>query len=432
MLELSKSLETRLGQVLIRKKICSLRQVNMALAEQRHQRRQQVRVPLGQTLMKSGCLQEAELREALAEVGVLQLYCETCELETELATYRSDRDDPCPECQQPRVIRDPDAPRKPLVTQAESVPDDSVSASSDSCFPGMSPPSSPQRDSSRDTAIGKVLGGCQIEAKIAHGGMGVVYRAIQLNLGRVVAVKVLSEDLARDTNFVRRFLQEARAAAQLNHGSIVHINDVGEQQGVFYFVMEYVDGENLKEVLQTRGRLEIVETVEVMIQVCRALRHAHSRRIIHRDIKPENIMIAKDGGVKLADLGLAKRVSEKSGGLTHAGSILGTPFYMPPEQAKDFSKVDERSDVYSLGVTIYRVLTGKVPFYGRSPIEVMIKALDGKKTSMRELRQDIPEEIERLVDRMMARTSEDRHQSIDEVLDELMRIDVALKSAHMM
>ena len=262
--------------------------------------------------------------------------------------------------------------------------------------------------------------------------MGVVYRAIQLNLGRVVAVKVLSEDLARDTNFVRRFLQEARAAAQLNHGSIVHINDVGEQQGVFYFVMEYVDGENLKEVLQTRGRLEIVETVEVMIQVCRALRHAHSRRIIHRDIKPENIMIAKDGGVKLADLGLAKRVSEKSGGLTHAGSILGTPFYMPPEQAKDFSKVDERSDVYSLGVTIYRVLTGKVPFYGRSPIEVMIKALDGKKTSMRELRQDIPEEIERLVDRMMARTSEDRHQSIDEVLDELMRIDVALKSAHMM
>ena len=428
MSESSKSFETRLGQVLIRKKVCSLLQVNEALSEQRRQRRKKVRVPLGQILIKSGHLEETKLRQALAEVGALKLFCESCELETELRTYRSDRDGRCPDCGGPRILRDPAEVRKTPVMHAAAMPEASVMAPTSSGQQSRSPSSTSQRDS----FLGKVLGGCQIESKIAHGGMGVVYRAVQLNLGRVVAVKVLGEDLARDTNFVRRFLQEARAAAQLNHGGIVHINDVGEQQGVFYFVMEFVDGQNLKEVLKTRKQLDIVETVEIMIQICQALRHAHSRGIIHRDIKPENIMITKDGGVKLADLGLAKRVSEKSAGITHAGSILGTPFYMPPEQAKDFSKVDQRSDVYSLGVTIYRVLTGKVPFYGRSPIEVMIKALDGKKTPMRELRGDIPEDVERVVDRMMSRLPEERHQSIEEVLDELMRIGVALKSAQMM
>ena len=280
-----------------------------------------------------------------------------------------------------------------------------------------------------DSYIGKVLGGCQIESKIAHGGMGVVYRAVQLNLGRIVAIKLLSEDLAKDRSFVRRFLQEARAAAQLNHGGIVHINDVGEQQGVFYFVMEFVDGQNLKEILEVRKYLDIGETIEIMIQVCHALRHAHSRGIIHRDIKPENIMITRDGVVKLADLGLAKRVSDKSVDITHAGSILGTPFYMPPEQAKDLSKVDERSDIYSLGVSMYRMISGKVPFYGRSPIEVLIKVLDGKKAPMHELRQDVPKEVETLVDVMMQRLPDERFQSVEDVLEELVRVDVLLKSA---
>ena len=422
----SKSLETRLGQVLIRKKSCSLREVNEALAEQRRGRRGESYLPLGEILMRSGVLQEAHLREALAELGAQDLLCETCGHQEHVSTCRTEVDDACPQCGNDRVSTDPEEFSGGVINLWTEQDDSHVLETTDG-VETVAAESRPLCDGA--SYIGKVLGGCQIESKIAHGGMGVVYRAVQLNLGRIVAIKLLSEDLAKDRSFVRRFLQEARAAAQLNHGGIVHINDVGEQQGVFYFVMEFVDGQNLKEILEVRKYLDIGETIEIMIQVCHALRHAHSRGIIHRDIKPENIMITRDGVVKLADLGLAKRVSDKSVDITHAGSILGTPFYMPPEQAKDLSKVDERSDIYSLGVSMYRMISGKVPFYGRSPIEVLIKVLDGKKAPMHELRQDVPKEVETLVDVMMQRLPDERFQSVEDVLEELVRVDVLLKSA---
>jgi serine/threonine-protein kinase len=271
-----------------------------------------------------------------------------------------------------------------------------------------------------DPHIGKVLGGCQLTERIARGGMGVVYRAKQLNLGRVVAVKVLSDELASDATFVRRFVQEARSAAQLSHGNVVHVNDVGECQGIFYFVMEYVDGQNLREILRDQAQLPIPRALEITLQVCHALRHAHQKGIIHRDIKPENIMLTRDGVVKLADLGLAKRTAtDNSANLTMAGAVLGTPYYMAPEQAKDFSKVDHRSDIYSLGVTLYRMITGKVPFDGRSPIEVMIKAMDGKRILVPELRDDVPDEVVRIIDRMMHKNPDKRYQSVVDLLKDL-------------
>src|SRR5690606_16696914 len=165
--------------------------------------------------------------------------------------------------------------------------------------------------------------------RIAAGGMGVIYRATQLNLGRTVAVKILSRELSSDEAFVRRFIEEARSAAQLSHGYIVHINDVGDYHGIFYFTMEYVDGIDLKTLLKERKLLPIPLSLEITTQVARALEHAHGRGIIHRDIKPENIMITRDGAVKLADLGLAKKLSTGGAdGLTQAGSVLGTPYYM--------------------------------------------------------------------------------------------------------
>jgi serine/threonine-protein kinase len=186
--------------------------------------------------------------------------------------------------------------------------------------------------------------------------------------------------------------------------------------------MEYVDGKNLRDILKVHEKLDIARSLEITIQVCHALRHAHNRGIIHRDIKPENIMITREGVVKLADLGLAKRMAaENTAGITHAGSILGTPFYMAPEQAKDFSAVDSRSDIYSMGVTLYKMITGKVPFDGRSPIEVMIKAIDGKKVPIRELRE-VPQELEEIVDRMMHKQPEKRYQQVDEALRELSRV----------
>jgi len=265
--------------------------------------------------------------------------------------------------------------------------------------------------------ISKIIGGCQILEQIARGGMGVVYRAKQLNLGRIVAIKILSEELSKDRTYVERFIQEAHSAAVLSHGNIVHVNDVGDHNGIFYFIMEYIDGENLREILIKDGALDVDRALEITLQVAHALQHAHHRGIIHRDIKPENIMITREGSVKLADMGLAKRIASRDlCGITNTGSILGTPYYMAPEQAKNFSKVDRRSDIYSLGVTLYKALTGKVPFEGRSPIEVMVKTLEGKHATLCELRPEIPREVEDLVERMIAREPENRFQEAGELI----------------
>jgi serine/threonine-protein kinase len=423
---MTKASEIRLGQLLVQRKCCTLRQVNEALLKQKRLRTRNENIPLGKLLVEQGVLDGETLREVLAELGALQLHCPLCRADYPMSSYDRRSAHLCPKCKEPLALSEPGRPasREPAPAEAEAGPP---------AGPPAQPPPKGQAEkveaaakgddtAARDLFIGKVLGGCQILEKVAHGGMGVVYRAKQLNLGRTVAVKILSEELASDATFVRRFIQEARSAAQLSHGNIVHINDVGEYQGIFYFVMEYVDGKNLRDILKVHEKLDIARSLEITIQVCHALRHAHNRGIIHRDIKPENIMITREGVVKLADLGLAKRMAaENTAGITHAGSILGTPFYMAPEQAKDFSAVDSRSDIYSLGVTLYKMITGKVPFDGRSPIEVMIKAIDGKKVPIRELR-DVPQELEEIVDRMMHKQPEKRYQQVDEVLRDLSRV----------
>jgi len=423
---MTKTSEIRLGQLLVQRKCCTLKQVNEALLKQKRLRTRNENIPLGKLLVDQGVLDSETLREVLAELGALQLHCRLCRADYPMSHYDRRSTHLCPKCKEPLVLSEPGrgGSRDPAPAEAEPAP---AAAPPPQPLPQgppdkAEPAAKGEEAPSRDLFIGKVLGGCQILEKVAHGGMGVVYRAKQLNLGRTVAVKILSEELASDATFVRRFIQEARSAAQLSHGNIVHINDVGEYQGIFYFVMEYVDGKNLRDILKVHDKLDIARALEITIQVCHALRHAHNRGIIHRDIKPENIMITREGVVKLADLGLAKRMAaENTAGITHAGSILGTPFYMAPEQAKDFSAVDSRSDIYSLGVTLYKMITGKVPFDGRSPIEVMIKAIDGKKVPIRDLRE-VPQELEEIVDRMMNKQPEKRYQQVDEVLRDLSRV----------
>jgi serine/threonine-protein kinase len=434
---MTKSNEIRLGQLLVQKKRCSLKQVNEALLRQKRMRARNENSPLGQILIEAGVIDGETLREVLAEMGALQLSCPLCRVDYPIRTYDRNAAHRCPRCKELLVLNDPTNPAPPREAPPREAAADQGDHSRTDQLPAVSlPPEAPAPRqepapraaeeapaNGRDNFVGKVLGGCQILERVAHGGMGVVYKAKQLNLGRTVAVKVLSEELSSDATFVRRFIQEARSAAQLSHGNIVHINDVGEYQGVFYFVMEFVDGKNLRDILKVHEKLDVARALEITIQVCHALRHAHNRGIIHRDIKPENIMITREGVVKLADLGLAKRMAaEKSASITHAGSILGTPFYMAPEQAKDFSAVDRRSDIYSLGVSLYRMITGKVPFDGRSPIEVMIKAIDGKKVPIRELREEVPVELEETIDKMMHRLPEKRFQEVDEVLRELTRV----------
>lgn len=444
-----KKLEIKLGQYLVQKRRCSLSQVNEALLEQSNLRKANLHRPLGQLLVEKGAIHEETLRMALCDLGVLHLQCPSCHAVFPQTTYARDSNPTCPTCNGALILADPEtvpapqpaaapvaAPREApvrgaqpdapaprgAVAPASPVPGDPVPALISAPAPSADP--APQ-DSAREAYVGKVLGGCQLLEKVGHGGMGMVFKAKQLNLGRIVAVKVLPGNLAKDASFVRRFYQEARSAAQLNHGNIIHINDFGEHQGIYYFVMEFVDGPNLKEILKTCERFEIPRAISIVIQVCHALRHAHNRSIIHRDIKPENIMITEEGIVKLADLGLAKRMaSDAAVGLTHAGSILGTPYYMAPEQAKDFSKVDARSDIYSLGVTLYKMLTGKVPFDGRTPIEVMIKAIDGKKVPVREIRPEVSPDLEAIVDKMMHRHPDKRYQDVGSLLEDLQKASV--------
>ncbi len=410
---MAKSSDLRLGQYLIQKRICPLRQVNEAILAQRKLREQGVIKSLGWVLMQKGFIEEPRLRAALAEIGVLELECPACREVTAIASYNPTTEYRCPRCRSLLALADP-----------SSLPDGLKGQTAD---PDPDPEAEVPDPGSGDPMVSKVIGGCQILKKIARGGMGVVYKARQLNLGRTVAIKILSEDLSKDGTYVERFVQEARSAAGLSHGNIVHINDVGEHNGIFYFIMEFVDGENLREVLHREGRLAVGKVVEIALQVATALQHAHRRGIVHRDIKPENIMITREGAVKLADMGLAKKIGRsESKSITHVGSVLGTPFYMAPEQAKDFSKVDRRTDIYSLGVTLYKALTGKVPYDGRSPIEVMLKAIEGKHTPLEEIRPEVPAEVAGLVERMMDPDPERRFQEAGELIAALTSLSKAI------
>ena len=415
---MKKNLKLKLGQHLVQRGLVKLRDVNRCLQQLKALREQGQSITLGQLLLREGLVSPERLRESLAAIGALVPYCPRCRTEREPAGSEPGKDNCCPRCRAVLVFQDASAPRRTGPEPARvSAPDP---RGTDTTITS---------DPAKDQFINRIIGGCQILERIARGGMGVVYKAKQLNLGRTVAMKILAEELARDTVFVKRFINEARAAAELNHGNIVHINDVGKCDDIFFFTMEFVDGATLAEVLRKCEALELLQAADVAYQTCQALRHAHRKHIIHRDIKPENIMITTDGVVKLADLGLAKRVSEHESGITQPGAIMGTPFYMAPEQARDFSKVDSRSDIYSLGVTLYRAVTGRVPFQGKSAIEVMMKACEGLKTPVREVRPEVPEAFAALIERMMHVDPERRYQQVGEVLGDLGKV-MHLLSVH--
>ena len=207
----------------------------------------------------------------------------------------------------------------------------------------------------------------EILERIGYGGMGVVYRARQKDLDRIVALKILRSDFEGDRNFSDRFQREARALARLNHPNIVTVYDFGRQDDLYYFLMEYIDGTNLRQVEQT-GQLTPAQALAIVPQVCGALQYAHEQGVVHRDIKPENILVLRDGRVKIADFGLAKITGQTDDGpLTGTWQVLGTPHYMAPEQIEHPTTVDHRADIYSLGVVLYEMLTGELPL-GRFPL----------------------------------------------------------------
>src|SRR5689334_11021603 len=222
-----------------------------------------------------------------------------------------------------------------------------------------------------DPLIGAKLGPCRVEERLAAGGMGVVYRARHTLLDQDVAVKILAPSLAADQEYVTRFFREAGAAGQIDHPNVIRVIDVGKYEDRYYLVMEYVAGDTLDRVIDTERRLSLERSTKFIREIASGLAAAHRAGIIHRDVKPGNIIVSPDGKPHLTDFGLARHTETKKG-LTIEGTFLGTPEYASPEQVEG-KKLDHRTDLYSLGVTYYQLLSGTLPFLGESPMEIAIK-----------------------------------------------------------
>lgn len=265
--------------------------------------------------------------------------------------------------------------------------------------------------------IGKILGGrYRIEEKIGDGGMAVVFRGVDTLLGRSVTIKILRETLAGDQDVVRSFRREAHAAASLSHPNIVNVYDVGREEEIYYIVMEYIDGRSLKELIMAEGRLSLTQAVSIALQICEALQHAHRHNIIHRDIKPHNILITQEGRAKVADFGIARAITSAT--VTYTQSIVGSVHYFSPEQANG-GLAAEKSDLYSLGIVLYEMLTGDVPFSGDTPVSIALKHVREEIPVPSEINPDIPPDLEEIIMKAVEKSPEDRYESAEELARDL-------------
>jgi serine/threonine protein kinase len=270
------------------------------------------------------------------------------------------------------------------------------------------------------------LGDYQILRRLGEGGMGAVFLGYHEKTGRHVAIKVLSEQLAGNAAYVDRFKREARSVLYLDHPNIVRGFEVGEdsQTGAHFLVLEYVDGPSAHALLDRFGKLPVGDAVHIILDIARALEHAHSRNVIHRDIKPDNILLTRSGVAKLADLGLARRIDETSQ-LTGARQSFGTPFYMPYEQAANARRADARSDVYALGATLYHLVTGDVPFPGQNALEVADKKRLGDFQLPSSSNPEIPPALDQILSTMLATLPKQRYQTASDLIVDLERSHLA-------
>ena len=259
----------------------------------------------------------------------------------------------------------------------------------------------------KDTkAAVKKIPGYKITGKLGAGAMAVVYKAKQLSLNRMVAIKVLPKRFSENPEYVERFYKEGQAAGRLNHPNIVQAIDVGEAGGYHYFVMEYVEGKTIADDLVAGNVFSEAEALDIVIQVAKALQHAHACSLIHRDVKPKNIMIMTNGTVKLADMGLARETTDIEAAQSEAGKAYGTPYYIAPEQIRGKIDIDGRADIYGLGATLYHMLTGRVPFMAEDSADVMRKHLREKLVPPDHINTALSAGISEVVEVMMAKRRE--------------------------
>lgn len=272
--------------------------------------------------------------------------------------------------------------------------------------------------------IGTVLGGrYEIIEKIGGGGMALVYKAKCKLLNRYVAIKILRDEFINDEEFIKKFRRESQAAASLSHPNIVNIYDVGVDEGeehkIHYIVMEYIKGKTLKEVIMETGKLSFDETIDYSIQIAEALEHAHKNHIVHRDIKPHNIMITEDGRAKVTDFGIARAATSST--VTNTSNVIGSVHYFSPEQARG-GYTDEKSDIYSLGIVMYEMITGRVPYQGDSPISVALKHIQEEIIPPREMDGTVPIGLQNIIMKCVKKAQADRYSTANELLRDLRRI----------
>lgn len=348
-------------------------------------------------------------------------------------------------------VEDADFSVAASAVKVESVPDDATMALAQTSPPpeqvnleateaepsAAPPPRAKKKKGDDEDAIPDVLGGYQIVKELGRGGMGAVYLARQVSLDRPVALKVMNSRWASNPSFLVRFTREAYAAAQLVHHNVVQVYDIGSDKGVNYFSMELVEGSSLGDLVKQEGRLAPEVAAGYILQAARGLKFAHDRGMIHRDIKPDNLMINTQGVVKVADLGLVRTpgLDEKADvapmdtpaanaprslssmtGVTLAGQAMGTPSYMSPEQARDATAVDHRADIYSLGCTLFVMVTGRPVYGGTTAMEVMTKHASEPIPRAEAVVKDVPRALGDIVTKMLAKKPDDRYQSMDEVV----------------
>jgi len=265
-----------------------------------------------------------------------------------------------------------------------------------------------------------MIEGYRIEKKLGEGGMGMVYKAKQISMDREVALKILSPRLTNDRQFVQRFFREARASGKLNHPNIVQGFDSGVSGGHHYITMEFIDGRTVEDVLKEKGKFDEKEALRICCEVAKALGHADQFGIVHRDIKPDNIMMSTRGEVKLTDMGLARQ--EMDPNITQVGMAMGTPNYISPEQAKAEENLDIRADIYSLGATLFHLVTGELPFTGKSVDVILTKHVVETPRSVKEMVPELSSDIDDLITKLMAKSPDDRFQKPEVLVETIQRI----------
>ena len=268
------------------------------------------------------------------------------------------------------------------------------------------------------------IGDFKLIKKLGQGGMGTVFLATQVSLDRKVALKTLSKEFAKKPDFVARFIREARSMARLQHPNIVQVYAAESKQGVHFAAIEFIDGCSMQNWMDKLGKLSVGDALHVVLVCADALKHAHDLNMIHRDIKPDNILVTKAGVVKVADFGLAKAIDEDVS-MTQSGTGLGTPLYMAPEQARNAKHVDNRTDIYALGCTLYYFLTGKLPFQGQTTLELIQAKEKGTFAPARRSNPDVPERLDLIIDKMMAKDPQHRYGTCGEVISALQGLNLA-------